>query len=55
MKPYRSIAASDYEALWANTQIARLLNEPEVRHLVSHMAILDYIRIADQVAARVGL
>lgn len=54
MKPERSIAVSDYEALWANAQTALQLNEPEVRHLASRMAILDYIRIADQVAAQVG-
>lgn len=45
---------SDYDALWANAQIALQLNEPELRHLASRMAILDYIRIADQVVARVG-
>ncbi len=42
---------SDYDFLLANRDAALRLNRPEAFHLTSRIAIRDYIRIADEIAA----
>ncbi len=42
--------SEELDFLWQNSQIAAESGDPLLRHLVSRVTLLDYVRIADAIA-----